>query len=111
VASSVVPSEEASCTKPRSVAALAGRTVVVSGGSRGIGLAIGVEAARRGTNAVNLAKRTGQTLIDADVLAETGVSDLSRYGGGDAPVLDLYIDPPDGSEPSILAPRTKETRQ
>jgi NAD(P)-dependent dehydrogenase (short-subunit alcohol dehydrogenase family) len=50
-------------------------------------------------------ERTGATLIDADVLADTGVSDLSRYGGGEAPVLDLYIDPPDGSEPSILAPR------
>jgi citronellol/citronellal dehydrogenase len=49
--------------------------------------------------------RTGQTLIDAEVLADAGVSDLSPYGGGDSPVLDLYIDPPDGSEPSILAPR------
>jgi len=49
--------------------------------------------------------RTGQTLIDAEVLAEAGVSDLSPYGGGDNPVLDLYIDPPDGSEPSILSPR------
>jgi NAD(P)-dependent dehydrogenase (short-subunit alcohol dehydrogenase family) len=54
-------------------------------------------------------ERTGQTMIDADVLAEAGVSDLSPYGGGDAPVLDLYIDPPDGSEPSILAPGTRET--
>jgi NAD(P)-dependent dehydrogenase (short-subunit alcohol dehydrogenase family) len=50
-------------------------------------------------------ERTGQTLIDAEVLAEAGVSDLSPYGGGDSPVLDLYIDPPDGSEPSILASR------
>jgi NAD(P)-dependent dehydrogenase (short-subunit alcohol dehydrogenase family) len=50
-------------------------------------------------------QRTGQTLIDADVLAAAGVTDLSPYGGGDSPVLDLYIDPPDGSEPSILAPR------
>ena len=58
-----------------------------------------------------LAVRTGQTLIDADVLTEARVSDLSPYGGGDVPVLDLYIDPPYGSEPSILAPRTKETRQ
>jgi NAD(P)-dependent dehydrogenase (short-subunit alcohol dehydrogenase family) len=53
-------------------------------------------------------QRTGQTLIDADVLADAGVTDLSPYGGGDSPVLDLYIDPPDGSEPSILAPGTKE---
>ena len=54
--------------------------------------------------------RTGQTLIDAEVLAEAGVSDLSPYGGGDNPVLDLYIDPPDGSEPSILSPREGEFR-
>lgn len=47
---------------------------------------------------------TGQALIDADVLAGIGVTDFAaRYGGGDAPVLDLYIDPPDGTEPAILA--------
>ncbi len=36
---------------------------------------------------------TGQTLVDADVLAQAGVTDLSRYGGGSSPTLDLYIDP------------------
>jgi NAD(P)-dependent dehydrogenase (short-subunit alcohol dehydrogenase family) len=40
--------------------------------------------------------RTGQTLIDAEVLAAAGVRDLSCYGGGDAPTLDLYIDPLEG---------------
>jgi len=35
---------------------LAGRTLLMSGGSRGIGLAIGVAAARRGANVVLLAK-------------------------------------------------------
>src|SRR5215813_7379306 len=35
---------------------LAGRTVVISGGSRGIGLAIGLGAARQGANVVLLAK-------------------------------------------------------
>jgi citronellol/citronellal dehydrogenase len=39
--------------------------------------------------------RTGQTLTDTRVLAEAGVHDLSDYGGGDAPTLDLYIDPPE----------------
>jgi citronellol/citronellal dehydrogenase len=39
--------------------------------------------------------RTGQTLIDAEVLKAAGVHDLSRYGGGDTPTLDLYIDPPE----------------
>jgi NAD(P)-dependent dehydrogenase (short-subunit alcohol dehydrogenase family) len=38
--------------------------------------------------------RTGQTLIDAEVLAAVGVTDLRRYGGGDDPALDLYVDPP-----------------
>lgn len=37
--------------------------------------------------------RTGQTLIDADILAQAGVTDLEqRYGGGPDPQLDLYID-------------------
>jgi NAD(P)-dependent dehydrogenase (short-subunit alcohol dehydrogenase family) len=38
---------------------------------------------------------TGQTLTDADVLAAAGIHDLSQYGGGDAPTLDLHIDPKD----------------
>ncbi|WP_137872135.1 NAD(P)-dependent oxidoreductase [Rhodococcus sp. Q] len=35
---------------------------------------------------------TGQCFIDADVLTESGVTDLSRYGGGDNPQLDLFLD-------------------
>lgn len=35
----------------------------------------------------------GQALIDADVLADVGVIDLSIYGGTDRPTLDLYVDP------------------
>ena len=35
---------------------LAGRTLLMSGGSRGIGLAIAVAAARRGANVILLAK-------------------------------------------------------
>jgi NAD(P)-dependent dehydrogenase (short-subunit alcohol dehydrogenase family) len=38
-------------------------------------------------------ERTGETLIDVDVLAEAGVTDLSRYGGGDEPELDIFVDP------------------
>jgi len=37
---------------------------------------------------------TGQTLIDAEVLKAAGVHDLSGYGGGESPTLDLYLDPP-----------------
>ncbi|WP_329343600.1 NAD(P)-dependent oxidoreductase [Streptomyces sp. NBC_01352] len=39
-------------------------------------------------------ERTGQTLIDTDVLAEAGIADLARYGGGDEPELDIFVDPP-----------------
>jgi len=36
----------------------------------------------------------GNTYIDVDVLAEEGVTDLSKYGGGDDMMYDLYVDPP-----------------
>jgi citronellol/citronellal dehydrogenase len=47
--------------------------------------------------AVSILKRTaseatGQTFIDSEVLAEAGLTDLSRYGGGDNPILDLFLD-------------------
>jgi NAD(P)-dependent dehydrogenase (short-subunit alcohol dehydrogenase family) len=35
---------------------------------------------------------TGQAFIDSDVLRDAGVTDLSRYGGGDRPILDLFLD-------------------
>ncbi|TKG70893.1 SDR family oxidoreductase [Prauserella endophytica] len=35
---------------------------------------------------------TGNCHIDAEVLTEAGVTDLSRYGGGDNPQLDLFLD-------------------
>jgi len=39
-------------------------------------------------------KVSGQTLIDVDVLAEAGVTDLSVYGGGEDLQLDIFVDPP-----------------
>jgi hypothetical protein len=36
---------------------------------------------------------TGRTLVDANVLRANGIADLSQYGGGDSPTLDLYVDP------------------
>ena len=39
------------------------------------------------------AEFTGQCLIDADVLRDAGVSDLSKYGGGANPIPDLFLDP------------------
>lgn len=33
----------------------------------------------------------GKCFIDSDLLAESGVTDLSRYGGGDDPILDIFV--------------------
>jgi citronellol/citronellal dehydrogenase len=38
------------------------------------------------------AEVTGQVLIDEAVLRGTGVTDFSKYGGGDNPTPDLYLD-------------------
>jgi citronellol/citronellal dehydrogenase len=36
----------------------------------------------------------GQTYIDSDVLIAAGITDLSRYGGGDDPMWDIFVDKP-----------------
>jgi len=36
----------------------------------------------------------GKCFIDSAVLAETGVTDLSGYGGGNDPILDIFVDKP-----------------
>lgn len=40
------------------------------------------------------AEVNGQTFIDSEVLTTSGVTDLSRYGGGDNPIIDIFIDAP-----------------
>ena len=40
------------------------------------------------------AEVNGKCFIDSEVLAEAGVTDLSRYGGGDDPILDIFVDKP-----------------
>lgn len=40
------------------------------------------------------AEVNGQTFIDSEVLTAAGVADLSRYGGGDNPIIDIFIDAP-----------------
>ncbi|MGE2716697.1 SDR family oxidoreductase [Mycolicibacterium litorale] len=35
---------------------------------------------------------TGQCFIDSEVLKSAGVVDFSRYGGGDHPTLDIFVD-------------------
>lgn len=59
---------------------LAGKTIVMSGGSRGIGLAIALRAARDGANVVLLAK----TAVPQEKLAGTvftAAEDIERAGG------------------------------
>jgi NAD(P)-dependent dehydrogenase (short-subunit alcohol dehydrogenase family) len=34
----------------------------------------------------------GQCFIDSDILTSAGVTDLSGYGGGDDPILDIFVD-------------------
>ncbi|WP_046314919.1 NAD(P)-dependent oxidoreductase [Mycobacterium sp. UM_Kg1] len=41
------------------------------------------------------ADATGQCFIDAQVLTEAGVTDLSGYGGGSEPLIDFFIDDAD----------------
>ena len=38
------------------------------------------------------ADTSGNCYIDSDVLTASGVEDLSRYGGGDHPKLDIFLD-------------------
>lgn len=60
--------------------ALAGRTIVMSGGSRGIGLAILVAAAREGANAVMLAK-TDSPDPRLPGTVHTAVAEIEAAGG------------------------------
>jgi hypothetical protein len=34
----------------------------------------------------------GQCYIDSQLLTEAGVNDLSRYGGSDDPIVDIFVD-------------------
>jgi NAD(P)-dependent dehydrogenase (short-subunit alcohol dehydrogenase family) len=38
------------------------------------------------------AEATGNCYIDSELLQSAGVADLSRYGGGDQPIADLFLD-------------------
>jgi NAD(P)-dependent dehydrogenase (short-subunit alcohol dehydrogenase family) len=95
----------------------ADRIMVVSGGSRGIGLAFALGAARHGADVVRLATTadphpklpgtvhtavemlsrpasdtTGQCYVDSAVLTTAGIGDLSGYGGGPDPIMDIFVD-------------------
>jgi citronellol/citronellal dehydrogenase len=38
------------------------------------------------------AQVNGQCYIDSELLVDTGVTDLARYGGGEDPILDIFVD-------------------
>lgn len=59
---------------------LVGRTMIMSGGSRGIGLAIGIAAARRGANVVLLAK-TDQPDPRLPGTVHTAAAEIEAAGG------------------------------
>jgi hypothetical protein len=40
-------------------------------------------------------RRNGECLIDDEVLAAAGVTDLSKYGAGPDFALDIFVDPTD----------------
>ncbi|RZS31217.1 citronellol/citronellal dehydrogenase [Herbihabitans rhizosphaerae] len=65
---------------------LAGKTIVMSGGSRGIGLAIALRAARDGANVVLLAK-TAQPHPRLDGTVFTAAEEIERAGGAALPVV------------------------
>lgn len=86
-AASTQPSAGEATPKP-----LAGRTMLMSGGSRGIGLAIAIRAARDGANVVLLAKTaTADPRLPGTV--HTAVAEIEAAGGrGLAVVGDVRVD-------------------
>ena len=65
---------------------LSGRTILMSGGSRGIGLAIALRAARDGANVAILAK-TDQPHPKLEGTIHTAADDIRKAGGQALPVL------------------------
>jgi len=65
---------------------LEGRTLFISGGSRGIGLAIAVRAARDGAN-VTIAAKTGETNPRLPGTIYSAAADIERAGGKALPIL------------------------
>ena len=70
----------------RAAGSLAGRTILISGGSRGIGLAIATRAARDGANIVLLAK-TGEPHPKLAGTVFTAAEELVQAGGQALPLV------------------------
>ncbi|MHA7209865.1 SDR family oxidoreductase [Arthrobacter sp. MDT1-65] len=67
-------------------ATLAGRTIIMSGGSRGIGLAIALRAARDGANVVIMAK-TGEPHPKLEGTVYTAAEQIEAAGGRALPIV------------------------
>src|ERR1700742_3545414 len=65
---------------------LAGRTLVISGGSRGIGLAIALRAARDGANVALLAK-TAEPHPKLEGTVFTAAEQIEEAGGNALPIV------------------------
>lgn len=76
----------ASATPYRAAGSLQGRTILMSGGSRGIGLAIALRAARDGANVVLLAK-TGQPHAKLQGTVFSAAEALEAAGGRALPLV------------------------
>ena len=76
----------APATPYRAAGSLQGRTILMSGGSRGIGLAIALRAARDGANVVLLAK-TGQPHAKLQGTVFTAAEALEAAGGRALPLV------------------------
>jgi citronellol/citronellal dehydrogenase len=76
----------APATPYRAAGSLQGRTILMSGGSRGIGLAIALRAARDGANVVLLAK-TGQPHAKLQGTVFSAAEALEAAGGGALPLV------------------------
>src|SRR5512141_2180051 len=75
--------EDSEMATPRS---LSNRTLFISGGSRGIGLAIGVRAARDGANVV-IAAKTAETHKHLPGTIYTAAKEIEDAGGKALPVV------------------------
>lgn len=75
-----------SATPYQATGSLGGRTLLMSGGSRGIGLAIALRAARDGANVVLLAK-TGQPHAKLQGTVFTAADELQAAGGSALPLV------------------------
>jgi citronellol/citronellal dehydrogenase len=68
------------------VASLSGKTVFISGGSRGIGLAVGIRAARDGANVVLIAK-TAEPHPKLEGTVYTAAEQIEAAGGQALPIV------------------------